>query len=126
MISSLKTLFRHEDNVFLVLRKMPTSYFHKGDVLNQKLFTLWREHIGANAVLKVQDQFLFCERIEELEEIIEEQIKIEQNGSNVDNPVGLSGNSPDNDTGSGREIVQTTRGNKRSRKRRSRNGTVSK
>ena len=78
MFSSLKTLFRHKDNLFLVLKKMSFDYFHKDGQLNLDLFHLWKEHIGAEHVLKYENYFLFCEVVEEIEVIEEEVALIEE------------------------------------------------
>jgi hypothetical protein len=78
MFSSIKTLFRHKDNLFLVLKKMPFDYFHKEGQLNLDLFHLWKEHVGAEHVLKFDNHFLFCQRIEELEIIEDEPVLIEE------------------------------------------------
>ena len=78
MFSSLKTLFRHKDNLFLVLKKMSFDYFHKDGQLNLDLFHLWKEHIGAKHVLKYENYFLFCEVVEEIEVIEDEVALIEE------------------------------------------------
>ena len=75
MFSSIKTLFRHRDNLFLVLKKMSFDYFHKDGQLNLELFHLWKDYIGADHVLKFENHFLFCERVEEAQ-IVEDEVAL--------------------------------------------------
>jgi len=67
MITALKTLVRHNDNLYLVIRKIPISYFEQGGQTNVKVFNLWKEYLKSDHVLKIQDHYVFCETINEAE-----------------------------------------------------------
>jgi hypothetical protein len=70
-------LFKHNDILFLVLRDMNSHTFHNkaGEFLNDKLLS-WKEFLGAEHVLKVEDRFLF---VEEIKPIDFEDLNIEEN-----------------------------------------------
>ena len=57
-------LFKHNDILYLVLREMYPHIFHNkaGEFLNDKLL-VWKQFLGAEHVLKVEDKFLFVEEI---------------------------------------------------------------
>jgi hypothetical protein len=46
---------------------MPVYSFAKkdGSIYHEKL-ALWKEHTGANHILKTQTHFIFCETVEEI------------------------------------------------------------
>ena len=79
-------LFKHNDVLYLILREMHYHFFNgkKGEFLNDKLL-LWKEFLGAEHVLKVEDKFLFVEEIkptdfEDLPQVEEqEELNIEEN-----------------------------------------------
>jgi len=70
-------LFKHNDILYLVLRDMNPHTFHNkaGEFLNDKLLA-WKEFLGAEHVLKVEDKFLF---VEEIKPIDFEELNIEEN-----------------------------------------------
>ena len=73
MFSSLKTLFRNNGDLYIILSKMKFEYFHKENRdFNIELFNLWKEHLNSDHVLKVHDDFLFCQKIEDAEIITEQ------------------------------------------------------
>jgi hypothetical protein len=125
-MSSLKTIIHQGGDVFIVLRKMHVGYFHKNNVLNEKVFHLWREELGSNAVIRIQDYFLFCEKIEDAEEIIEEQVKIEQNDNNNNDTIGDSNTPSVSSTRTSSEIQSTPRTDTGSDKGRRKSRKVSK
>jgi hypothetical protein len=68
MFSSIKTLFRQKEDLFLIERKIPCSYFHnKEKQVNEALIRIWAEELEARYVYKVNEDFIFCIKIEELE-----------------------------------------------------------
>ena len=74
-------LFKHNDILFLVLRDMNSHTFHNkaGEFLNDKLLA-WKEFLGAEHVLKVEDRFLFVEEIKPTDfENIEENENLSEN-----------------------------------------------
>lgn len=126
MISSLKTLIRHQDNVFIVLKKIPVSYFTKNGQVNEKAMHVWREELKSNAIIKVQDYFLFCEKIEDAEIITEEQPKIEQNDNSNSNLIDSSPVSTNTSSGIDAESKPNKRGSRSSRKGRRKSSPISK
>jgi hypothetical protein len=84
----MKRLYFYNDNVYLVLRDIPASYFfNKQGELNRELLNTWKEHLGADHILKTENRFLMCETVPEPEwnEVInetlvtnEEQLQSEQ------------------------------------------------
>jgi len=84
----MKGLYFYNGSVYLVLRNMTASYFfNKQGELNRDLLNIWKEHLGADHILKTDNRFLFCETVPEPEwnEVIneilvadEEQLQPEQ------------------------------------------------
>jgi hypothetical protein len=84
----MKKLYFYNDNVYLVLRDIPASYFfNKQGELNRELLNTWKEYLGADHILKTENRFLICETVPEpewnevIDEIIvtdEEQLQPEQ------------------------------------------------
>lgn len=65
--------FRHNDKVYIVLRKIPHHNFQKKDgTVVMEAIQLWKEHTSADHVLKTPTHFVFCHTIQpvEFEEII--------------------------------------------------------
>jgi len=83
----MKGLYFYNDNVYVVLRAIPASNFYNKEELNREHLNNWKEYLGADHILKVDNRFLFCETVPEPEwnevtnEIIvtdEEQLQPEQ------------------------------------------------
>jgi peptidyl-tRNA hydrolase len=71
----MSQFYRHNDTLYLVIRRIPHFMFHKrdGEYL-QDLFLEWKEKLKADHVLKDQTHYMFCHTIEDAvyEEIVEE------------------------------------------------------
>jgi hypothetical protein len=68
MISSLKTLIRHDGNLYEILEKFQTEYFFTEErLLNKDLLENWKGHLGSDMALKNGATFLLCRKIEDLE-----------------------------------------------------------
>lgn len=68
MISSLKTLIRHDGNLYEILEKFQTEYFFtQENQLNKDLLENWKGHLGADIALKNGATFLLCKKIEDLD-----------------------------------------------------------
>ena len=70
LIVMKKEIYYHDSKAFLVLRKIhlhqlnPKWYgINSDDWL--RVLKAWKEHLGADNVLRVKDTFLICERIED-------------------------------------------------------------
>lgn len=78
----MKELFFYNDNAYLVIRKLRTSYFYKKEELNRELLNTWKDYLGAEHILKTDTHFLMVESLKEPEwtEITEneEQLQPEQ------------------------------------------------
>ena len=73
----MKKLYFYNGNVYLVLRDIPASYFfNKQGELNRDLLNAWKEHLGADHILKTDNRFLMCETVPEPEwnEVINETL----------------------------------------------------
>ena len=71
----MKRLYFYNNNVYLVLRDIPASYFfNKQGELNRELLNTWKEYLGADHILKTENRFLICETVPEPEwnEVIDE------------------------------------------------------
>jgi len=75
----MSQFYRHNDTLYLVIRRIPHFMFHKrdGEYL-QDLFLEWKENLKADHVLKDQTHYLFCHTIEDAvyEDILEEAVLV--------------------------------------------------
>jgi len=75
----MSQFYRHNDTLYLVIRRIPHFMFHKrdGEYL-QDLFLEWKEKLKADHVLKDQTHYMFCHTIEDAvyEDILEETILV--------------------------------------------------
>jgi hypothetical protein len=69
----LKELFKNGDETYIIIRKIPVHNFihKKTNAIIPEVFNLWKEHLGADKVLKHNETFLFCETVPEAELINE-------------------------------------------------------
>lgn len=66
-------LYKHNDTWYKILREMPHhNFMDKNGVIKLELLKAWRDWIGGDHVLRVQDTYLICETIPEIayEEIV--------------------------------------------------------
>lgn len=64
----MKQLFKHNDNLYLVLRDMPEHNFkNKDGSINMNVLKAWRDHLKGDHVLKHNDKFLIVETIQDAE-----------------------------------------------------------
>ena len=66
-------LYKHNDTYYKILREMPShNFMDKKGVVQMELLKAWRDWIGADHVLRVQNSYLMCETIPEInfEEIV--------------------------------------------------------
>lgn len=66
-------LYKHNDTYYKILRTMPHhNFMDKKGVIQMELLKAWRDWLGADHVLRVQDSYLMCETIPEIdfEEIV--------------------------------------------------------
>jgi hypothetical protein len=70
---ALKELFRNGDDLYIVLRKIPVHNFKKrgSETIIPEVFNGWKEYLGADKVLRLNETFLFCETVPEAEIINE-------------------------------------------------------
>jgi hypothetical protein len=61
----LKELFRNGDELYTVIRRIPVHNFtdKKTGSIIPEVFNLWKEHLGADKVLKQNETFIFCETV---------------------------------------------------------------
>jgi hypothetical protein len=64
----MKELYRYNDKVYVILRRMPHHNFSKknGDLILETV-SLWKKYLGADHVLKDQTHFIFCETVKDAE-----------------------------------------------------------
>jgi len=66
-------LYKHNDTYYKILRDMPShNFMDKKGVVQMEILKAWRDWLGADHVLRVQDRYLMCETIPEIdfEEIV--------------------------------------------------------
>ena len=71
----MKQLFKHGDNLYVVLRDMPSHQFEdKNQVTDNTKIKVWKRWLEADHVLKLDNRYLFVEEIKQIEW---EEIKLE-------------------------------------------------
>jgi len=71
-----KQLYKHNDKLYLINRKIPIDYFTKEGTTHMGFVKCWRDWLKCDNVLKLQTHFLFVETIEDIEfEEINNEIK---------------------------------------------------
>jgi hypothetical protein len=66
-------LYKHNDTYYKILRDMPShNFMDKKGVVQMEILKAWRDWLGADHVLRIQDRYLMCETIPEIdfEEIV--------------------------------------------------------
>ena len=66
-------LYKHNDTYYKILREIPShNFMDKKGVVQMELLKAWRDWIGADHVLRVQNSYLMCETVPEIdfEEIV--------------------------------------------------------
>lgn len=66
-------LYKHNDTYYKILRDMPShNFMDKNGTVQMEILKAWRDWLGADHVLRVQDRYLMCETIPEIdfEEIV--------------------------------------------------------
>lgn len=71
-----KQLYKHNDKLYLINRKIPVDYFIKEGTIHMDFVKCWRDWLKCDHVLKLQTHFLFVETVEDIEfEEINNEIK---------------------------------------------------
>lgn len=66
-------LYKHNDTYYKILRTMPShNFMDKKGVIQMELLKAWRDWLGGDHVLRVQNNYLICETIPDIdfEEIV--------------------------------------------------------
>jgi len=64
----MKTLYRHNDKVYVILRRIPQHNIkNKEGKIIPELFHGWKEYLGADHVLQDTTHFMFCETVKDVE-----------------------------------------------------------
>lgn len=66
-------LYKHNDTYYKILRDMPShNFMDKNGTVQMEILKAWRDWLGADHVLRMQDRYLMCETIPEIdfEEIV--------------------------------------------------------
>ncbi len=62
----MKYLFKHNDNLYLVLRDMPEHNFkNKDGSINMNVLKAWRDHLKGDHVLRHNERYLIVETIQD-------------------------------------------------------------
>lgn len=61
----IEELFRNGDELYRIIRRIPVHNFaeKKSGSIIPEVFNLWKEHLGADKVLKQNETFIFCETV---------------------------------------------------------------
>lgn len=64
----MKEIYFHNDKAYLILRRVPIHNVSdkQGNIISE-LFNAWKEHLGADHVLKNSTHFMYCESIPDIE-----------------------------------------------------------
>ena len=63
----MKKLFPHNDKLYVVIRELPHhNVLDKDGKVISWIFNGWKEHLGADHVLKTQTHFLYCETVQDI------------------------------------------------------------
>jgi len=71
----MKEIYFNGDKAYTILRRVPIHNVSdkQGNIISE-LFNAWKEHLGADHVLKNSTHFMYCETIPDIEweEVIED------------------------------------------------------
>ena len=64
----MKEIYFHNDKAYLILRRVPIHNVSdkQGNIISE-LFNAWKEHLGADHVLKNSTHFMYCESVPDIE-----------------------------------------------------------
>lgn len=74
-------ILEHNDDLYKVLRKIRESH--------KPLIDVWKEHLGADAVLRAEGFLYFCRKIQEAVIVIDEPAKVEVEKIQEDEPAKI-------------------------------------
>jgi hypothetical protein len=64
----MKPLYFYNGEIYKIIRNISINYFFtKEGTLIRELLNGWKEHLGADHILKTDTHFLFCETLKEPE-----------------------------------------------------------
>ena len=70
----LKQIFYHNDTYYVVLRKLKVhSVSNSNGVINMDALKAWRDYVGADHVLRQNDEYLLCETVKDAQLVEDEQ-----------------------------------------------------
>ena len=63
----MRRLFQNGDKYYVVIREIPLHNFMRKDgSIVSEAFNGWKEHLGAEHVLKNSTHFLFCQTVDDI------------------------------------------------------------
>ncbi len=62
----LNEIMNHNDKCYLVKRRIKEHNFHSKEGLELEMVKAWRDYLGVDHVLKMNDEFIFVETIEDI------------------------------------------------------------
>ncbi len=63
----MKKLFYHNDKLYVVLRELKGHQVSNSNgSINMEVLKAWRDHLGGDHVIKIQDDYLICETVEDV------------------------------------------------------------
>ena len=64
----LNEIYKHQDTWYQILRKTPThSFEEQNGVINMEILKEWRDYLGGDHVLRVNNEFWICKTIQDAE-----------------------------------------------------------
>ena len=71
----MKYIYKHNGESYLLLRDMPEySFKNKDGSFNRDVLIAWREYLGGDHVLKLNDRYLIVETLKDAQLIVNEGI----------------------------------------------------
>lgn len=61
----MKRLFKHGDNLYLILREIPKHNIEEESIANKKMLKLWVDYLNGNHVLLHEGKYLICETVQD-------------------------------------------------------------
>ena len=63
----LMEIMKHGDKCYLVKRRIKEHNFHSKRGFELEMVKMWRDYLGVDHVLKMNDEFIFVETIQDVE-----------------------------------------------------------
>jgi hypothetical protein len=75
-MGTMKSIYKHGDDAYIILKQKPISYFAQkiGDQPDMDHVKMYMEWLRADHVLRSDTHFMFCETIQDAEEVDDDML----------------------------------------------------